>query len=44
VNKVTAGKNVDKLDHIWGYLNLRRQLDTKHSELEKLQEEIRFYE
>jgi hypothetical protein len=44
VNKITAGRNVDRLEHIWGYLNLRKQLDSKHSELEKLQEEIRFYE
>lgn len=27
LNKITIGKNVDKLDHVWGYTQLSKQKD-----------------
>ena len=44
MNKVTVGKNVDKLDHLWGYVELNKQRDSNMKELERLKEEINFYE
>lgn len=44
MNKVTVGKNVDKLDHLWGYVELNKQRDVKMKELDKLKEELSFYE
>lgn len=44
MNRVTVGKNVDKLDHLWGYVELNKQKDSKMKELERLKEEINFYE
>lgn len=28
LNKITIGKNVDKLDHVWGYTQLTKQKET----------------
>ena len=44
MNKVTAGKNVDKLEHLWGYVELNKRKDTKMKELDSLKEELSFYE
>jgi len=44
MNKVTAGKNVDKLDHLWGYVELNKRRDSKMKELDSLKTEIGFYE
>ena len=44
INKVVAGKNVNKLDHLWGYVELNKKRDVKMKEMEQLKEEISFYE
>ena len=44
MNKVVAGKNIDKLDHLWGYVELNKRRDSKMKELDQLKEEIGFYE
>lgn len=44
INKITTAKNVDKLDHVWGYVELSKQKEDKERELAKLGEEISFYE
>ena len=44
MNRVVAGKNVDKLDHLWGYVELNKRRDSKMKELEMLKEELSFYE
>lgn len=44
LNKVTTGKNVDKLDHVWGYVELNKKRSETEKSLKQLQEEISFYE
>jgi hypothetical protein len=44
MNKVIAGKSVNKLDHLFGYVKLNEQRDIKRNELKMLDEEIGFYE
>ena len=44
INKAIAGKSVDKLNHLWGYVELNKRKDAKRKELAKLDEEISFYE
>jgi len=44
IRKAVTGKNVDKLDHLWGYVELNKRKDLKAKELKKLDEEIGFYE
>lgn len=44
VHKISAGKNVNMLDHVWSYITLRKQHEAKSAELKKLEEEIGFYE
>lgn len=44
LSKVTTGKVLDKLNHVWGYIELtKKKMDTEKS-LSKLKEEISFYE
>lgn len=33
-NKITIGKNVDKLDHVWGYTQLAQQKNSLKSNIE----------
>jgi hypothetical protein len=43
INKLTAGKNVDKLDHVWGWLQLDSRMneyESKMTDLIKQKEEI----
>ena len=44
LNKITAGKNVDKLDHVWGYIELNKKRAELEKGISKLKEEIAFYE
>lgn len=45
INRVLVGKNVDnKLEHLWGYVELQKRRDSKINELKQLEEEIGFYE
>ncbi len=44
IGKTTKGKQVDKLDHLWGYVELHKQKDILNSKAKKLDEEIGFYE
>lgn len=44
LNKITTGKNVDKLDHVWGYIELNKKKNEAEKGLKQLQEEISFYE
>lgn len=44
LNRITAGKNVDKLDHVWGYVELNKKRNEAQKGLNKLNEEIEFYE
>lgn len=43
INKALAGKNVNRLDHLAGLVQLHKQLDSKKKELETLEEQIGFY-
>lgn len=43
-NKVLAGKNVDKLEHMWNYIELSKRREAKEAELNLLEEELSFYE
>ena len=40
ISRITTGKNVDKLDHLWGYVELERRLHQKVEEAKRVQEEI----
>lgn len=44
MNKVLTGKNVDKLSHMWGYVELSKKASTKMKELDLLKEELSYYE
>lgn len=44
MSKVLAGKNVDKLSHMWGYVELSKKANTKMEELDLLKEELSYYE
>lgn len=44
MSKVLTGKNVDKLDHLWGYVELTKKSMAKRKELDLLNEELSFYE
>lgn len=43
VSKVTAGRDGERLDHLWGYVELHKQRESKLSEIKKLEEEISYY-
>jgi len=44
MNKTLAGKNVNKLDHLFGYVTLRKEHANTLASLQKLESEISFYE
>lgn len=44
LNKITAGKAVNKLDHVWGYVELSKKRSEAEKTLNQLKEEISFYE
>lgn len=44
MNRVLTGKNVDKLDHMWGYVELNKRANAKMKELDMLKEELSYYE
>jgi hypothetical protein len=44
MNKVLTGKNINKLDHMWGYIELSKKAQDKVKELDLLKEELSFYE
>lgn len=43
-NRVLTGKNVDKLSHMWGYIELSKKAEAKMKELNTLKEELSYYE
>lgn len=44
MNKTLAGKDVNKLDHLFGYVTLRKEHENTKKRLIKLEEEISYYE
>lgn len=44
INKLTAGKGTNKIDHIWGYAMLRGEYDKQSAKLKELEKEMHFYE
>jgi len=44
MSNVLTGKNVNKLDHLWGYVKLSEQMGAKKKELDMLKEQMGFYE
>ena len=44
MSKVLTGKNVNKLEHLWGYVELTKKSLSKKKELDLLNEELSFYE
>lgn len=45
INKTLAGKGgVDPVDHLFGYVTLRREFDQTKQRLSQLEQEIGFYE
>lgn len=44
MSKVLASKNVDKLSHMWAYVELSKKQMSKQKELDLLKEELSFYE
>lgn len=38
ISRLTTGKQVDKLDHVWGYLELQDRLDSKMQEMRAMDE------
>ena len=40
INKLTIGKNVDKVEHIWGYVELEKQKEKYNNEISKLKNNI----
>lgn len=45
VNKAIGGKNIEnKLDHLWGYVELHKQKDDFTRKIKNIDEEISFYE
>lgn len=43
-NRVLTGKNINKLDHMWGYVELSKKAQAKMQELDLLKEELSYYE
>lgn len=43
-NKVLLGKNVDKLDHMWGYVSIAKKYNEAKKGLDILREELSYYE
>lgn len=44
VNRITAGKPVDKLNHVWSYIQVLGKKDHLVQELKKVEEEQSIYE
>lgn len=44
LSRVTVGKNVDKLDHMWQYSMLSKQRMDLRKQLNSLEDEISYYE
>lgn len=44
INKLLAGKHVDAIDHLWGYIQVRKEHIAKENELRRLTEELSIYE
>lgn len=44
INKLLAGKAVDPIDHLWGYVQVRKDHQQKSHELQRLTEELSIYE
>lgn len=44
MNRIVLGKNVDKLEHFWGFSQLYQQRVAKESELARIKDEISYYE
>lgn len=44
VNKVTAGKSVDRLDHLWGYAQLSQQRSSLKKEVEDVRSKLDIYQ
>lgn len=40
ISKAVAGKDVNRLDHLWGYVTLNKNRDALMNQLKKLDEEI----
>lgn len=40
INKITLGKNVDKVDHVWGYIELNKQKQQKLTELQRVAQQV----
>lgn len=43
-NKILLGKNVDKLDHMWGYVLIAKKFNEAKKGLDLLREELSYYE
>ena len=43
-NKVLMGKNVDKLDHVWGYVSVAKKYNESKKNLDILRQELSYYE
>lgn len=45
ISKLLTGKaGLDPIDHIWGYVTLRKEHQVKQKEMEQLTQELSFYE
>ena len=44
IRRLIAGKNVDTVDHLYGYVELRKQLDSKMNEVDDIKQAISHYE
>lgn len=43
-NRILMGKNVDKLDHMWGYVSIAKKYNEAKKGLDLLREELNYYE
>ena len=43
-NRVLMGKNVDKLDHMFGYVSISRKFNEAKKNMDLLREELSYYE
>mgnify|MGYP007071589672 CR=1 FL=1 len=44
ISKALIGKNVDKLSHLWGYVELHKRKEEALKGLKEIDEEIGYYE
>lgn len=44
MTKLLTGKNVDKLDHMWGYISLSKKYNEQKKALDLLNQELSYYE